>query len=106
MSKKSDIENAVKGLNTSEVTKSLISSSPAGGADTQSEYIKELERKLREQITAEVRAELGAESKTVRVNFLLRPSIYNKLKERAELEGVSLNEEVNRLLTHALAERE
>lgn len=99
MSKKTEIENAVKGLTPAEVTESLISSSPAETTERE-----ELERELRAKITAEVRAELGAESKTERVNFLLRPSIYKKLKERATLDGVSLNEEVNRLFTRVLNE--
>lgn len=58
--------------------------------------------KLRAEITAEVKADLEIESKSVRMSFLLRPSIVKQLRDKAAAEGTSVNNMVNRLLYGAL----
>lgn len=57
---------------------------------------------LRAEITAEVKADLEIESKSVRMSFLLRPSTVKLLKEKAAAESTSVNNLVNRLLYAAL----
>ena len=42
--------------------------------------------------------ELKPESKTKRVNLLLRPTIYEIAKKKAEAKGISFNDYVNNLL--------
>ena len=44
------------------------------------------------------------EVKNRRVQLLIRPSLYNKIKERANNEGVSVNETINNILNDAFKE--
>ena len=39
------------------------------------------------------------ESKTKRLNLLVRPSIYEALKSKADTRGISINEYINELIT-------
>lgn len=43
-----------------------------------------------------------AESKSRRVQLLIRPSLYAKLKAAAESQHLSVNEMINNILNHAL----
>lgn len=40
----------------------------------------------------------GAEAKSKRVQLLVKPSVYSKIKDKADAEGLSFNELVHRLL--------
>ena len=42
------------------------------------------------------------ENKTKRVNLLMQPSVFNAAKQKAELEGISLNEYLHRLIIEDL----
>ena len=48
------------------------------------------------------RAPQGREAKTRRLQLLLTPSLYEAVKERAEAEGLSVNETISELLQAAL----
>lgn len=48
------------------------------------------------------RAPQGAETKSRRLQLLLTPSLYEAVKERAEAEGLSVNETISELLQTAL----
>lgn len=48
------------------------------------------------------RAPQGREAKTRRLQLLLTPSLYEAVKERAEAEGISVNETIGELLQAAL----
>ena len=45
---------------------------------------------------------INAESKSRRVQLLIRPSLYVKLKKMADNHGISVNEMINQILTSAL----
>lgn len=63
------------------------------------EEIRELITKHRE----ELEKLFGAEKKTRKVNLLLKPSIYERLKRKAESEGDTVNNLINELLEKALS---
>ena len=48
------------------------------------------------------RAPQGREAKTRRLQLLLTPSLYEAVKERADSEGLSVNETISELLQTAL----
>lgn len=48
------------------------------------------------------RAPQRGEAKTRRLQLLLKPSLYEAVKARAEAEGLSVNEEIGELLKSAL----
>lgn len=48
------------------------------------------------------RAPQGGETKSRRLQLLLTPSLYEAVKERAEAEGLSVNETISELLQTAL----
>lgn len=50
-----------------------------------------------------MRAPQGREAKTRRLQLLLTPSLYESVKERAEAEGLSVNETISELLQRALS---
>lgn len=50
------------------------------------------------------RAPQGREAKTRRLQLLLMPSLYDAVKERADAEGLSVNETISKLLQQALSE--
>ena len=65
------------------------------------------EQPEREQVAATPlqaakRAPQGREAKTRRLQLLLTPSLYEAVKERAEAEGISVNETISELLQTAL----
>lgn len=45
------------------------------------------------------------ESKTKRVNLLIRPSLYERMKKRADREYVSVNEQINQYVEEMLEKR-
>ena len=45
------------------------------------------------------------ESKTKRVNLLIRPSLYERLKKRTEKEYISINEQINQYIEEMLEKR-
>lgn len=49
-----------------------------------------------------MRAPQGREAKTRRLQLLLTPSLYEAVKERADSEGLSVNETISELLQQAL----
>lgn len=53
---------------------------------------------------ATTRAQIGREAKTRRLQLLIQPSLYEAVKERAEAEGLSINETISELLRRALEE--
>lgn len=53
-------------------------------------------------LQAAKRAPQGREAKTRRLQLLLTPSLYEAVKERAEAEGISVNETISELLQTAL----
>ncbi len=53
-------------------------------------------------LQAAKRAPQGREAKTRRLQLLLTPSLYQAVKERAEAEGISVNETISELLQTAL----
>ena len=56
------------------------------------------------QAQAPMRAPQGREAKTRRLQLLLTPSLYEAVKERADAEGLSVNETISELLQTALSE--
>ena len=44
------------------------------------------------------------ETKSKRVQLLIQPSLYEEIRDRAEAEGLSVNEEIHNLLRQALGE--
>ena len=50
------------------------------------------------------RAQAGREAKSRRLQLLIQPSLYEAVKERAEAEGLSINETISELLRKALEE--
>lgn len=46
---------------------------------------------------------LARESKTKRLNLLIRPSVFVKLQEKAKLQGSSVNDYINRLIEEDIA---
>ena len=50
----------------------------------------------------EIKQRANREAKSRRLQLLLRPSLYEAIKEKAEAEGVSVNEEIGELLESAL----
>ena len=55
------------------------------------------------QAQAPMRAPQGREAKTRRLQLLLTPSLYEAVKERADSEGLSVNETISELLQQALS---
>lgn len=55
------------------------------------------------QAEAPMRAPQGREAKTRRLQLLLTPSLYEAVKERADAEGLSVNETIGELLLSALS---
>lgn len=49
---------------------------------------------------------LYVETKNRRLQLLIRPSVYEKLKRKADLDGNSINETVNIILQNALEEEQ
>lgn len=62
------------------------------------------EKRSASPLQAEVpmRAPQGREAKTRRLQLLLTPSLYEAVKERADSEGLSVNETIGELLQAAL----
>ena len=56
------------------------------------------------QAAQPMRAPQGREAKTRRLQLLLTPSLYEAVKERADAEGLSVNETISELLQTALSE--
>ena len=53
-------------------------------------------------LQAPMRAPQGREAKTRRLQLLLTPSLYQAIKDRADSEGLSVNETISELLQTAL----
>ena len=66
----------------------------------------EQETPLRDTLLQAKRAPQGREAKTRRLQLLLTPSLYEAVKERADSEGLSVNETISELLQTALRESE
>ena len=67
------------------------------------ERAEALEQVMRDHpLQAAKRAPQGREAKTRRLQLLLTPSLYEAVKERAEAEGISVNETISELLQTAL----
>ena len=66
----------------------------------------EQETPLRDTPLQAKRAPQGREAKTRRLQLLLTPSLYEAVKERADSEGLSVNETISELLQTALMESE
>lgn len=59
-------------------------------------------RTATKETTGSARPHPRKELKTRRLQLLLQPSLYDAVKERAEAEGLSINEEIGYLLRDAL----
>lgn len=75
-------------------------------AEVQPERIRTASKKKASSLQAEkpMRAPQGREAKTRRLQLLLTPSLYEAVKERADAEGLSVNETISELLQQALSE--
>lgn len=101
MAKKS-FTSAIEGRNDSP-TAQLIQIYE-GGEDAKLQPIKEAKAAGSKNTTARPLANVapakasGEENKTKRVELLMKPSVYNAIKEKAAADGRSFNDYVNRLL--------
>ena len=50
------------------------------------------------------RAAQGGEAKSRRLQLLIQPSLYDRIRDRAEAQGISVNETISELLRQALGE--
>lgn len=73
-------------------------------AEVQPERIRTAPQRKASPLQAEppMRAPQGREAKTRRLQLLLTPSLYEAVKERADAEGLSVNETISELLQTAL----
>ena len=84
-----------------------LTESPAHKRIREQQEQAEAEGRKREasplQAEAPMRAPQGREAKTRRLQLLLTPSLYEAVKERADAEGLSVNETIGELLMSALS---
>lgn len=66
---------------------------PATAPDLEAER-----EKIRQEERAKIYAEIGRETKSKKLQLLVFPSVYNKLKDLAEREGTSVNNLINELM--------